>query len=211
MFLIFDDRPSDSPFVERIWRSRSEQGGLRTSRTPTRSWRAWRAQASSLATRGRPGLIPRTAILGAVLLTGYLGGATATHVRVGSPLLRYTFFPIYVAAIVWGGIYLRDARLPRCCHRDIHSERGSLNRARDISVLRRALFLRGDTNFRVLLLAASPSNSWLRCVIRFSKGVFMRRLRYLLCAFSSVVLIPSLASAQASITGIYTLNPRLAK
>ena len=50
-------------------------------------------------------------ILGAVLLTGYLGGAIATHVRVGSPLLGYTFFPIYVAAMVWGGIYLRDARL----------------------------------------------------------------------------------------------------
>jgi hypothetical protein len=56
-------------------------------------------------------LIPRTAILGAVLLTGYLGGAIATHVRVGSPLFGYTFFPIYVAAMVWGGIYLRDARL----------------------------------------------------------------------------------------------------
>ena len=56
-------------------------------------------------------LIPRTSILGAVLLTGYLGGAIATHVRVGSPLLGYTFFPIYVAAMVWGGIYLRDARL----------------------------------------------------------------------------------------------------
>ena len=50
-------------------------------------------------------------ILGAVLLTGYLGGAIATHVRVGSPLLGYTFFPIYDAAMVWGGIYLRDARL----------------------------------------------------------------------------------------------------
>jgi DoxX-like family len=56
-------------------------------------------------------LVPRTSILGAVLLTGYLGGAIATHVRVGSPLLGYTFFPIYVAAMVWGGIYLRDARL----------------------------------------------------------------------------------------------------
>ncbi len=56
-------------------------------------------------------LVPRTSILGAVLLTGYLGGAIATHVRVGSPLLGYTFFPIYVAAMVWGGLYLREARL----------------------------------------------------------------------------------------------------
>jgi DoxX-like family len=56
-------------------------------------------------------LVPRTSILGAVLLTGYLGGAIATHVRVGSPLLGYTLFPIYVAAMLWGGIYLRDARL----------------------------------------------------------------------------------------------------
>jgi DoxX-like family len=56
-------------------------------------------------------LVPRTSVLGAVLLTGYLGGAIATHVRVGSPLLGYTLFPIYVAAMLWGGIYLREARL----------------------------------------------------------------------------------------------------
>lgn len=49
---------------------------------------------------------PRTAILGAILLTGYLGGATATHVRVSEPF----FFPILVA-VAWGGIFLRDARL----------------------------------------------------------------------------------------------------
>jgi hypothetical protein len=55
--------------------------------------------------------IPRTAVLGAILLTGYLGGAIATHVRVGNPLFSHTLFPIYIAAIVWGGLYLRDARL----------------------------------------------------------------------------------------------------
>lgn len=54
---------------------------------------------------------PRTSVLGAVLLTGYLGGAIATHVRAGSPLASHTLFPIYVAAMVWGGIYLREARL----------------------------------------------------------------------------------------------------
>lgn len=55
--------------------------------------------------------IPRTSVLGALLLTGYLGGAVATHVRVGNPLLSHTLFPIYVAFVVWGGLVLRDARL----------------------------------------------------------------------------------------------------
>lgn len=56
-------------------------------------------------------LVPRTAVLGAVLWTGYLGGAIATHVRVGNPLFSHTLFPIYVAAFIWGGLWLRDARL----------------------------------------------------------------------------------------------------
>ncbi len=56
-------------------------------------------------------LVPRTSALGALLLTGYLGGAIATHVRVGSPLLSHTFFPIYVALMLWGGLYLRETRL----------------------------------------------------------------------------------------------------
>ncbi len=56
-------------------------------------------------------VIPRTAPLGAVLLTGYLGGAIATHVRVGSPLLTHELAPIYVAAFIWGGLYLRDPRV----------------------------------------------------------------------------------------------------
>jgi hypothetical protein len=55
-------------------------------------------------------LIPRTAILGAILLTGYLGGAIATQVRVGAPLFGYVLFPIYFAALIWGGLFLRDAR-----------------------------------------------------------------------------------------------------
>jgi hypothetical protein len=55
--------------------------------------------------------IPRTSVLGALLLTGYLGGAVATHVRVGNPLFSHTLFPIYVAFFVWGGLVLRDARL----------------------------------------------------------------------------------------------------
>lgn len=56
-------------------------------------------------------LIPRTAPLGAVLLTGYLGGAVLVHVRVGSPLISHTLFPIYVGALVWAGLYLRDRRV----------------------------------------------------------------------------------------------------
>ena len=55
--------------------------------------------------------VPRTAVLGAVLLTGYLGGAVATHVRVGNPLFSHILFPIYIAALLWGGLYLRDARV----------------------------------------------------------------------------------------------------
>jgi hypothetical protein len=56
-------------------------------------------------------VIPRTAVLGAVLLTGYLGGAIATHVRVGNPLFTHVLFPVYVAAFIWGGLYLRDRAL----------------------------------------------------------------------------------------------------
>ena len=56
-------------------------------------------------------LIPRTAVLGAVLLTGYFGGAIATHLRVGNPLFSHTLFPIYIAALLWVGLYLRDARV----------------------------------------------------------------------------------------------------
>jgi len=56
-------------------------------------------------------VIPRTSILGAILLTGYLGGAIATHVRIGSPYFTHTFFPIYVALLVWGGLFLREDRL----------------------------------------------------------------------------------------------------
>ena len=55
-------------------------------------------------------LIPRTAVLGAVLLTAFLGGAVAIQLRAGSPVFE-TVFPVLFAMIVWGGIYLRDARL----------------------------------------------------------------------------------------------------
>ena len=56
-------------------------------------------------------VVPRTAILGAVLWTGYLGGAIATHLRMDAPLLSHTLFTIYVAVPLWVGLWLRDARL----------------------------------------------------------------------------------------------------
>jgi hypothetical protein len=57
-------------------------------------------------------LIPRTAVLGAILLTGYLGGAVATHVRVGAGLFPI-LFPVIMSLFVWGGLYLRDERLSK--------------------------------------------------------------------------------------------------
>jgi hypothetical protein len=56
-------------------------------------------------------VLPRTSVLGVVLLTGYLGGAIAAHVRVGNPLVSHVLFPVYVAALLWGGLYLREPRL----------------------------------------------------------------------------------------------------
>jgi hypothetical protein len=55
-------------------------------------------------------LIPRTAVLGAILLTGYLGGAVATHVRAGEGLFPISF-PVIFGVLLWGGLYLRDNRL----------------------------------------------------------------------------------------------------
>ncbi|MET0595194.1 MAG: DoxX family protein [Polyangiaceae bacterium] len=56
-------------------------------------------------------LMPRTAVLGAVLWTGYLGGAIATHVRLDNPLFTHVLFPTYVALLLWGGLWLRDPRI----------------------------------------------------------------------------------------------------
>ena len=55
--------------------------------------------------------IPSTAVLGAILLTGYLGGAVATHVRAGDPLLGYVLSPVYVGILLWGALYCRSERL----------------------------------------------------------------------------------------------------
>ena len=55
--------------------------------------------------------VPPTSILGAILLTGYLGGAMASHVRIGSPLFTHTLFGLYLGLMVWGGLWLRDKDL----------------------------------------------------------------------------------------------------
>lgn len=55
--------------------------------------------------------IPRTAVLGAILLTGLLGGAMASHIRIGSPLFSHVLFGVYLGLFAWGGLYLREPRL----------------------------------------------------------------------------------------------------
>jgi hypothetical protein len=55
--------------------------------------------------------VPPTSILGAILLTGYLGGAIASHVRIGSPLFSHVLFGFYLGLMVWGGLWLRDRSL----------------------------------------------------------------------------------------------------
>lgn len=57
--------------------------------------------------------VPPTSILGAILLTGYLGGAIASHVRIDSPLFTHTLFGLYLGLMLWGGLWLRDDRLRR--------------------------------------------------------------------------------------------------
>ncbi len=56
-------------------------------------------------------LFPRTSVLGAILFTGLLGGAMATHIRVDSPLFSHTLFSVYLGLFMWGGLWLRDEKL----------------------------------------------------------------------------------------------------
>ncbi|MER8668701.1 DoxX family protein [Mesorhizobium sp. M1156] len=78
----------------------------------------WPADANVSRMLGTIGLVstalyalPRTSVLGAILLTAYLGGAVATHVRIGSPLFLHILFGVYLGAVLWGGLYLRDPRV----------------------------------------------------------------------------------------------------
>jgi hypothetical protein len=56
-------------------------------------------------------LVPQTSLIGAVLLTGYLGGAVATNLRLENPLFSHTLFPVYIGVLVWVGFWLREPRL----------------------------------------------------------------------------------------------------
>lgn len=58
-------------------------------------------------------IIPRTSVLGALLLTAYFGGAIATHLRLDNPLFSHILFPVYLALLVWGGLWLRNESLRR--------------------------------------------------------------------------------------------------
>jgi hypothetical protein len=66
--------------------------------------------------------IPRSSVLGAVLWTGYLGGAIATHVRIGNPLFTHILFPVYIASMLWGGLWLRDRRLQALLPMVVHAD-----------------------------------------------------------------------------------------
>ncbi|TPK94752.1 DoxX family protein [Mesorhizobium sp. B2-4-12] len=86
--------------------------------TQTMTELGWPADANVARLLGVIGLVstalyalPRTSVLGAILLTGYMGGAIATHVRIGSPLFSHTLFGVYLGIILWGGLYLRDPRV----------------------------------------------------------------------------------------------------
>ena len=61
-------------------------------------------------------LVPQTSVLGAILLTGYLGGAVATNLRLENPLLTHTLFPVYIGVLSWIGLWVRDPRLGSVLH-----------------------------------------------------------------------------------------------
>lgn len=86
--------------------------------TQTMAQLGWPADAGTARLLGVVGLLstalyvlPRTSVLGAILLTAYMGGAISTHVRIGNPLFSHTLFGVYLGVILWGGLYLRDARV----------------------------------------------------------------------------------------------------
>lgn len=86
--------------------------------TQTMTQLGWPADAGTARLLGVIGLVstalyvlPRTSVLGAILLTAYMGGAISTHVRIGNPLFSHTLFGVYLGVILWGGLYLRDARV----------------------------------------------------------------------------------------------------
>ncbi|MGX8011173.1 DoxX family protein [Mesorhizobium sp. ORM8.1] len=86
--------------------------------TETMAQIGWPADVGTARLLGVIGLVstalyalPRTSVLGAILLTGYMGGAIATHIRIGNPLFSHTLFGVYLGIILWGGLYLRDPKV----------------------------------------------------------------------------------------------------
>ena len=86
--------------------------------TQTMSEIGWPADANIARLLGVIGLVstalyavPRSSVLGAILLTAYMGGAISTHVRIGNPLFSHTLFGVYLGVILWAGLYLRDPRV----------------------------------------------------------------------------------------------------
>lgn len=86
--------------------------------TQTMTQIGWPADANVARLLGVIGLVstalyavPRTSVLGAILLTAYMGGAIATHMRIGSPLFSHTLFGVYLGIILWAGLFLRDPRV----------------------------------------------------------------------------------------------------
>ncbi|MBM6579196.1 DoxX family protein [Microvirga sp. BT689] len=71
----------------------------------------WRALGVVLIASALLNVYPRTALQGAILITAYLGGAVATHVRVGSPLFSHVLFGVYIGIARWAGLWLRDPRI----------------------------------------------------------------------------------------------------
>jgi hypothetical protein len=86
-----------------------------TESAPTVGWTGdpgfWRAMGALLLAITALYAWPRTAVLGAILLTGYLGGAVATHLRMSDPLFSHTLFGVYLGVVLWGGLWFRDARV----------------------------------------------------------------------------------------------------
>jgi len=71
----------------------------------------WRALGIVLIASALLYAYPRTSVLGAILITAYLGGAVATHMRVGSPLFSHTLFGVYLGVLLWAGLWLRNPRV----------------------------------------------------------------------------------------------------
>ena len=111
VLLAVTDGSHDAPFQ----RSMTPPAGLLSREPPTHSTPWNDTIVNTCSSSGGAGsavhVVPRSSLLGAVLLTGYLGGAVATHLRLGNPLYSHTLFPVYVGLFVWGGLVLRDSRL----------------------------------------------------------------------------------------------------